>query len=162
VVHGPNGMQSGHICPWLPGNCPLDSTTNCTDRSRQEVCLFEIIRKRSDCADRRAWEAKILDTLEHRPNKKNDYILLRSEQVIQNNSKFSTAMFNIGPFQLVGTALIVLVKAELTGVIRNVEATARKVGVFYSLYRHHHGLIRNSCRPVCAVCPGIKVQWAYG
>lgn len=30
---------------------------------------------------RRIWENAIIETLEHRPNKKADYILLRSEQV---------------------------------------------------------------------------------
>lgn len=30
-------------------------------------------------------------------------------------------------FQLVGTALLVLVKSDLTAIIRNVEATTRKV-----------------------------------
>ncbi|KAI0722816.1 inositol polyphosphate phosphatase [Earliella scabrosa] len=58
----------------------------------------------------RMWEAKIIDTLERRPNKKNDYILLRSHQ-------------------LVGTALLVLVKKELTAVIRNVEAASHKTGL---------------------------------
>lgn len=61
--------------------------------------------------------------------------------------------------QLVGTVLIVLVKAELTGVIRNVEATVRKVGAFRSLFQ---GLLYKSFRLVCAVCLGTKEQWAYG
>ena len=30
----------------------------------------------------RVWENKILDTLDRRPNKKSDYVLLRSEQVL--------------------------------------------------------------------------------
>lgn len=30
---------------------------------------------------RRMWEARILDTLDRRPNKKCDYVLLRSDQV---------------------------------------------------------------------------------
>ncbi|THH19911.1 hypothetical protein EW146_g1364 [Bondarzewia mesenterica] len=59
---------------------------------------------------RRMWETRILDTLDRRPNKKCDYVLLRSEQ-------------------LVGTALIVVVKAELTAIIRSVEATTRKTGL---------------------------------
>ncbi|KAK7060444.1 Inositol-1,4,5-trisphosphate 5-phosphatase 1 [Paramarasmius palmivorus] len=59
---------------------------------------------------RRMWEAKILDTLDRRPNKKSDFVLLRSEQ-------------------LVGTALMIFVKAELAPVIRNVEATTRKTGL---------------------------------
>lgn len=64
----------------------------------------------TDPEKKRVWENKILETLERRPNKKCDYILLRSEQ-------------------LVGTALIVLVKSELTAVIRNVEATKCKTGL---------------------------------
>ncbi|KAF8204786.1 inositol polyphosphate phosphatase [Pholiota molesta] len=64
----------------------------------------------TDPEKRRLWENKILDTLDRRPNKKNNYVLLRSEQ-------------------LVGTALLVLVKAELTAVIRNVEGTSRKTGL---------------------------------
>ncbi|RDB20113.1 Inositol-1,4,5-trisphosphate 5-phosphatase 1 [Hypsizygus marmoreus] len=64
----------------------------------------------TDPEKRRVWEKQILDTLDRRPNKKFNYVLLRSEQ-------------------LVGTALIVLVKAELTAVIRNVEATSRKTGL---------------------------------
>lgn len=31
--------------------------------------------------DRRIWEMKILETLDRRPKKKSDYVLLRSEQV---------------------------------------------------------------------------------
>ncbi|KAF8915801.1 DNase I-like protein [Mucidula mucida] len=64
----------------------------------------------TDPEKRRIWEARILETLERRPNKKSSYVLLRSEQ-------------------LVGTALFVLAKAELTPVIRNVEATSRKTGL---------------------------------
>ncbi|KAG7449414.1 inositol polyphosphate phosphatase [Guyanagaster necrorhizus] len=64
----------------------------------------------TDPEKRRIWEARILDTLERRPHKKSSYVLLRSEQ-------------------LVGTALFVLVKAELAPVIRNVEATSRKTGL---------------------------------
>ncbi|KAI9462024.1 SacI homology domain-containing protein [Russula earlei] len=64
----------------------------------------------TDPEKKRVWENKIAETLERRPNKKGDYILLRSEQ-------------------LVGTALIVFVKSELTAVIRNVEATKCKTGL---------------------------------
>ncbi|KAF8269062.1 SacI homology domain-containing protein [Lactarius quietus] len=64
----------------------------------------------TDPEKKRIWENKIVETLDRRPNKKCDYILLRSEQ-------------------LVGTALIVLVKSELTAVIRNVEATKCKTGL---------------------------------
>ncbi|KAI0832585.1 DNase I-like protein [Trametes gibbosa] len=64
----------------------------------------------TDPEKKRIWEEKIIDTLEHRPNKKSSYILLRSHQ-------------------LVGTALLILVKKELTAVIRNVEATSHKTGL---------------------------------
>lgn len=64
----------------------------------------------TDPEKRLVWERKILDTLKKRPNIKNNYVILRSEQ-------------------LVGTALMVLVKEELTSVIRNVEGTSRKTGL---------------------------------
>ncbi|KAJ7682572.1 SacI homology domain-containing protein [Mycena polygramma] len=64
----------------------------------------------TDPEKRRVWEARILETLDRRPNKKSSYVLLRSEQ-------------------LVGTALLVLVKSDLTPVMRNVEATSRKTGL---------------------------------
>ncbi|KAF9464340.1 inositol polyphosphate phosphatase [Collybia nuda] len=64
----------------------------------------------TDPEKRRIWENKILENLDRRPNKKNNYVLLRSEQ-------------------LVGTALLVFVRADLTPIIRNVEATSRKTGL---------------------------------
>ncbi|THH12240.1 hypothetical protein EW145_g127 [Phellinidium pouzarii] len=64
----------------------------------------------ADPEKRRIWENVITETLESRPDKKTDYVLLRSEQ-------------------LVGTALFIFVKATLLGSIRNVEATTRKTGL---------------------------------
>ncbi|KAI0321997.1 SacI homology domain-containing protein [Amylostereum chailletii] len=64
----------------------------------------------TDPEKKRIWENRIMETLDRRPNKKSDYVLLRSDQ-------------------LVGTALVVLVKAEHTSVIRRVEATTRKTGL---------------------------------
>ncbi|KAF8639783.1 hypothetical protein AX17_001043 [Amanita inopinata Kibby_2008] len=64
----------------------------------------------TDPEKRRTWEICVLETLDRRPNKKANYVLLRSEQ-------------------LVGTALLVLVKAELTAVIRNVEGATHKTGL---------------------------------
>ncbi|KAH7930711.1 DNase I-like protein [Leucogyrophana mollusca] len=64
----------------------------------------------TDPEKRRMWEARILESLDHRPLKKCDYVLLRSEQAL-------------------GTALIVLVRSELTAVIRNVEGATRKTGL---------------------------------
>lgn len=56
----------------------------------------------------RLWEKTILQTFATRPNKKSDYILLRSEQ-------------------LVGTALLILVRADLAQAIRKVEGANKKV-----------------------------------
>jgi len=64
----------------------------------------------TDPEKRRMWESVIMKTLANRPNKTAEYLILRSEQ-------------------LVGTALILLVKSELTSAIRNVEATTRKTGL---------------------------------
>ncbi|KAI0939420.1 hypothetical protein AcV5_000847 [Taiwanofungus camphoratus] len=64
----------------------------------------------ADPEKRRAWESKIIETLNRRPDKKSDYVILRSQQ-------------------LVGTALLVIVKSELTGDIRNVEAATHKTGL---------------------------------
>lgn len=61
-------------------------------------------------AHRRRWEAHILRSLAERPNKKSDYVLLRSAQ-------------------LVGTALLVLVKTELANEIKNIEAATKKTGL---------------------------------
>ncbi|GAA5938180.1 hypothetical protein JCM3775_002909 [Rhodotorula graminis] len=64
----------------------------------------------TDPAMKRRWEAHILKTIADRPDKKSDYVLLRSGQ-------------------LVGTALIVLCKKEVAGEVRNVEAATKKTGV---------------------------------
>lgn len=58
----------------------------------------------------RIWEAKIMDTIARRRDRKSRYILLRSEQ-------------------LVGTALIILIKEELVNDVRLVEAATRKTGL---------------------------------
>lgn len=58
----------------------------------------------------RIWEAKIMETIARRPNRKSRYILLRSEQ-------------------LVGTALVILIKEELVNDVRLVEAATRKTGL---------------------------------
>ncbi|KXN89554.1 Inositol-1,4,5-trisphosphate 5-phosphatase 1 [Leucoagaricus sp. SymC.cos] len=64
----------------------------------------------TDPEKRRLWEKKVMDSIERKPGRKSRYVLLRSEQ-------------------LVGTALFVIVKDELTSVIRNVEGTSRKTGL---------------------------------
>lgn len=60
----------------------------------------------ADPAKKREWEAQIQKTIETRGN----YLIFRSEQ-------------------LVGTALFVIVKSELAGALRNVEAATRKTGL---------------------------------
>ncbi|KAJ1308885.1 hypothetical protein OPQ81_004572 [Rhizoctonia solani] len=64
----------------------------------------------TDPEKKRMWEDFILDTLATRRDRNTEYVVLRSEQ-------------------LVGTALIVLCKAEVTGHIRNVEAATKKTGL---------------------------------
>lgn len=62
------------------------------------------------CIDRRRWEAFILKSVADRPGKTEDYVLLRSQQ-------------------LVGTAVIVLVKKSVANEVSNVEAVTKKTGV---------------------------------
>ncbi|PPQ65581.1 hypothetical protein CVT26_000530 [Gymnopilus dilepis] len=118
---------SESLLPWL---FPRESTSECVMPFYNESLLLIPINSpdifvlgfqeivpltaqqivQTDPEKRRVWESRILDTLDRRPNKRCDYVLLRSEQ-------------------LVGTALLVLVKSELTAVIRNVEGTTRKTGL---------------------------------
>ncbi|PWN44254.1 hypothetical protein IE81DRAFT_27792 [Ceraceosorus guamensis] len=58
----------------------------------------------------RVWESVLVDALHKRPNKRGDYILLRSEQ-------------------LVGSALVIFVKDTLVDSVRQVEAASRKTGL---------------------------------
>jgi hypothetical protein len=52
-----------------------------TDPEKKLVTHFPVGLVHWSASDRRIWENKILETLERRPGKKSDYILLRSEQV---------------------------------------------------------------------------------
>ncbi|KAN0097411.1 SacI homology domain containing protein [Tylopilus felleus] len=77
----------------------------------QEIVLLtaqQIVQ--TDPETRRVWEHKIMETINGRSKTSGEYVLLRSEQ-------------------LVGTALFVIVKSELTSVIRNVEGATRKTGL---------------------------------
>lgn len=65
-----------------------------------------------------------MHTLANRPNKKCDYLLLRSEQVSSYNM-FNAWIEFIG--KLVGTALVLVVKTELASIVRNVEGAKCKV-----------------------------------
>ncbi|KAF9514763.1 hypothetical protein BS47DRAFT_1376435 [Hydnum rufescens UP504] len=107
-VNGRSASES--ILPWLfPQSNPQDPDMFVL--GFQEIVPLtaqQIVQ--TDPEKLRRWEAVITETLARRPNKKADYIVLRSEQ-------------------LVGTALILLVRSELSGIIRNVEAATRKTGL---------------------------------
>jgi synaptojanin len=53
-----------------------------TDPEKRYVVSTFIWHRLSETRSRRIWENKILDTLDRRPNKTCNYVLLRSEQVI--------------------------------------------------------------------------------
>ncbi|BGP13847.1 Inositol-1,4,5-trisphosphate 5-phosphatase 1 [Rhodosporidiobolus nylandii] len=107
-----NGKPPGgeSLLPWL---FPVDEP----DPAFLVVAFQEIVPlspqqiMSTDPEKKRRWEQHILDTLASRSSeKKSDYVFLRSGQ-------------------LVGTALIVLVKKELAGEVRNVEAATKKTGL---------------------------------
>ena len=106
----------------------------------------------------RVWENKILDTLDRRPNKKCDYVLLRSEQVSTYPALLLKYSFQY-LVQLVGTALLVLVKSELTAVIRNVEGTSRKVAIPCTPWS---SAWTNRVRQDCEACPETRERLEYG
>ncbi|CAI2179303.1 19761_t:CDS:10 [Funneliformis geosporum] len=58
----------------------------------------------------RIWEKEISETLERRPNKRSNYVILRSGQ-------------------LVGTALVIYARADIVSNIRNVEYIMKKTGL---------------------------------
>ncbi|KAG8871354.1 inositol polyphosphate 5-phosphatase [Serendipita sp. 405] len=64
----------------------------------------------TDPEQKRRWERILMETLARRPNKRAEYTILRSEQ-------------------LVGTALIIIVRSDITSNIRKVEAATRKTGL---------------------------------
>ncbi|KIM68900.1 hypothetical protein SCLCIDRAFT_104475 [Scleroderma citrinum Foug A] len=77
----------------------------------QEIVLLnpqQIVQ--ADPEKKRAWELKLMEAINSRRQKSCDYVVVRSEQ-------------------LVGTALFVIVKSELTPVIRNVEGSSKKTGL---------------------------------
>ncbi|KAG8218684.1 DNase I-like protein [Butyriboletus roseoflavus] len=99
---------SESLIPWL---YPRDSEPDIFVLGFQEIVLLtaqQIIQ--TDPEKRRAWEHKVVETINDRSKSSGEYVLLRSEQ-------------------LVGTALFVIVKSELTSIIRNVEGTTRKTGL---------------------------------
>ncbi|GLB34014.1 putative inositol polyphosphate phosphatase, catalytic domain homologues [Lyophyllum shimeji] len=106
-----NGRSpSESLLPWLFPREIVDDPDIFAIGFQEIVPLTAQQIVQTDPEKRRIWERQIFETLDRRPNKKCNYVLLRSEQ-------------------LVGTSLIILVKSELTAVIRNVEATTRKTGL---------------------------------
>ncbi|KAJ7068496.1 inositol polyphosphate phosphatase [Mycena amicta] len=101
---------SESLLPWLFPRDAIDDPDIFVLGFQEIVPLTAQQIVQTDPEKRRVWEARIMDTLDRRPNKKSDYVLLRSEQ-------------------LVGTALLVIVKSGLTPVMRNVEAASRKTGL---------------------------------
>lgn len=103
----------------VPLNAQQILQTDPEKRCAPNTCLHLLVLTRI-C--RLVWEAKILDTLNRRSGKKEDYAVIRSDQ-------------------LVGTALLVLVKTGLLSIIRKVEATTRKVSIRLCLrtFIHHGG-----------------------
>ncbi|KAI0306833.1 inositol polyphosphate phosphatase [Multifurca ochricompacta] len=71
---------SESLIPWL---FPRESTPDVMVLGFQEIVPLtaqQIVQ--TDPEKKRIWENKIVDTLDRRPNKKCDYILLRSEQLV--------------------------------------------------------------------------------
>ena len=62
-------------------SCPLRPSRLCRQILRRSMYFCCSLRKKSLTPIRRVWEAKIVDTLQRRADKKSDYILLRSHQV---------------------------------------------------------------------------------
>ena len=52
-----------------------------TDPEKRYVCTLSVKTNYLTVTFRRTWENRILDNLDRRPNKKCEYVLLRSEQV---------------------------------------------------------------------------------
>ncbi|KAG8890530.1 inositol polyphosphate 5-phosphatase [Tulasnella sp. 332] len=101
---------SESLLPWLFPST-IDAEPDIIVLGFQEIVPLnaqQIIQ--TDPAKKLEWERHIMYTLENRDNPQANYLILRSEQ-------------------LVGTALLVIVKSELTKVIRNVEASSRKTGL---------------------------------
>lgn len=104
--------QNESLLPWL---FPPSSSSD-TDPAFLVIGFQEIVPLSpqqimiTDPLKLRLWEARILKTITDRPDKKAEYIILRSEQ-------------------LVGTALIVLARLDVAPLVRNIEATTKKTGL---------------------------------
>ncbi|KAF8646385.1 hypothetical protein AX16_007251 [Volvariella volvacea WC 439] len=109
-LNGRSPSSSESLLPWLFPRESVNEPDMIVLGFQEIVPLTAQQIVQTDPEKRRIVEHRISETLDRRPDKRANYVLLRSEQ-------------------LVGTALLVLVKVELTAVIRNVEATTRKTGL---------------------------------
>ncbi|OCF75027.1 phosphatidylinositol phosphate phosphatase [Kwoniella mangroviensis CBS 8886] len=91
---------------WLfPRNTPEPDIYMIAFQEIVELTAGQILQ--TDPAKKRVWEKFIMDTFTMRKGEKSDYLLYRSEQ-------------------LVGSALIIIVKSSLAPHMRNVESTTKK------------------------------------
>ncbi|CAD6572285.1 MAG: inositol polyphosphate 5-phosphatase, partial [Tremellales sp. Tagirdzhanova-0007] len=94
---------------WLfPANTPEPDIYSIAFQEIVELTPGQILA--TDPAKRRMWETYIMDAFEQRKVRKSDYLLFRSEQ-------------------LVGTAIIIVVKSGISKNIRNVESATKKTGL---------------------------------
>ncbi|KAK4701408.1 synaptojanin, partial [Phenoliferia sp. Uapishka_3] len=104
------GPSSESLIPWLFPASSVSEPSFLVISFQEIVPLTPQMIMATDPEKKRRWEAHILQHIDRRPGKKSDYIILRSGQ-------------------LVGTALIVLIKKELANDVRNVEAATKKTGL---------------------------------
>lgn len=83
---------TARIFSFLDSKRLFHSPPNRSSRPIRRKCVFLVSFVKSlfhGCPLRRMWEKVIMDTLAHRPNKKVDYVVLRSEQVKKINFTLS-------------------------------------------------------------------------
>lgn len=105
----PPTADNDELMAWL---CPIaDFEPDVLVVSFQEIVKLSPQQiMTTDPEKKKRWERTILASLENRVNKKFTYVIMRSDQ-------------------LVGTALIILVKADLIGAVRSLEAKTKKTGL---------------------------------
>ena len=122
-------IKPGYVHSWVPGIGTSDCATNCANRPGTAVRLLidfasHMIRTHDPggFSNQEFWKRLIKGLTKDATTC--SFVASRSAEWCT-----SCMLRLICSHQLVGTVLILLVKAELTGVIRNVEATTRKVSL---------------------------------
>ncbi|GAA6063284.1 hypothetical protein JCM10212_004666 [Sporobolomyces blumeae] len=107
-----NGRSPGteSLLPWVFPSNDYPEPAFLVFAFQEIVPLSPQMIMATDPEKQRKWEQHIMETVSNRPDKRSDYILLRSGQ-------------------LVGTALIVLCQKEIVGDVRNVEVATKKTGL---------------------------------